>query len=425
MTSLKLFREESVAERNTQWLGTVLLAPRVSGRVFAVVSALSAAAVLGLLFFGSYTRTERVGGWLVPHDGVVQVFAPQSGVVTRLMVHEGSEVAAGQPLLVLSAEVESAARGATQLEVSRLLLEQRESLGRELERRSMQQIQRRSTLLAQLRNARAELAQVDADIALQRKRVALATESQAREQELARQGFSTAETRQAADDRRLEQVARLGELQGKKIALQRDSLTLRADLDGLPLSSAADSATIERQIIALEQQIAEAESRREIVVPAPASGVVSTMQVERGMRPGASTPLLNIVPAGSVLEANLFATSRAIGFLRPGQRVRLRYQAFPYQKFGHYEGVLASVSGTAVNPGEMPAHLSGLTGIVGAGAPVYRVVVRLTRQAVTVYGRPTPLQPGMQLDADVVIERRRLVEWVLDPLFTLTGTWGA
>jgi membrane fusion protein len=47
--------------------------------------------------------------------------------------------------------------------------------------------------------------------------------------------------------------------------------------------------------------------------------------------------------------------------------------------------------------------------------------VRLARQEVTVYGRPVPLQPGLQLDADVLIERRRLIEWVFDPLFTLTG----
>ena len=69
----------------------------------------------------------------------------------------------------------------------------------------------------------------------------------------------------------------------------------------------------------------------------------------------------------------------------------------------------------------MPAQLAGLTGVVGTGEPVYRLVVRPAKQTVTVYGRPVTLQPGMQLDADVLIERRRLIEWVLDPVFTLTG----
>jgi membrane fusion protein len=50
-------------------------------------------------------------------------------------------------------------------------------------------------------------------------------------------------------------------------------------------------------------------------------------------------------------------------------------------------------------------------------------MVSLESQMITAYGQSLPLQPGMQLEADVVIERRRLIEWILDPLFTLTGKW--
>ena len=229
------------------------------------------------------------------------------------------------------------------------------------------------------------------------------------------------EALQASEERRIDQFAKLGELQRTRLALQRDALALREELDGLPLKSDADLATIQREITAVDQQLAEAESRREVVVPAPAAGVVTTIQAELGGRPNASVPLLSIVPEGSELQAHLFTSSRAIGFLQTGQRVRLRYQAYPYQKFGHYEGELASISGTAINPKEMPAQLVGLTSLVGTSDPVYRLVVRLAKQSVSVYGKPVSLQPGMQLDADVLIERRRLIEWVLDPLYTLTG----
>ena len=135
-------------------------------------------------------------------------------------------------------------------------------------------------------------------------------------------------------------------------------------------------------------------------------------------------PLLSIVPAGSKLEAHLFSPSRAIGFVRPSQRVLLRYQAFPYQKFGHHAGVVASVSRSAISPGELPQQLSALadlSGEAGASEPVYRITVDLASQAVVAYGEPVRLQPGMQLEAHVHIESRRLIEWVLDPLFTLTG----
>lgn len=423
MSDAPLFREEALAERRSQWLGTVLLVPRISQTVLTAIGASAAAALVALLWFGSYTRTAHIGGWLVPQEGLVQVFAPQAGVVTAVKVREGSSVAVGDPLFVLSAEVQSSTRGATQLEIARLLTDRRASLQDAVTRRVQQKTMQSRALSARLTAVRAELAQLESNIALQRTRASLAAASQARERELRRQGFVSDEAMQGSEERRIDQYAKLGDLQRSRLALQRDALALREELDGLPLKADADLAEIQREIAAVEQQLAEAESRREVVVPAPAAGVVTTLQADLGGRPNASVPLLSIVPAGSHLEAHLFTPSRAVGFLRPGQRVRLRYQAYPYQKFGHYDGELVAISGTAINPKEMPAQLVGLTSLVGASDPVYRLVVRLARQSVSAYGKPVSLQPGMQLDADVLIERRRLIEWVLDPLFTLTGKW--
>ena len=62
---------------------------------------------------------------------------------------------------------------------------------------------------------------------------------------------------------------------------------------------------------------------------------------------------MTLVPAGARLEARLYGPSRAIGFVRPGQRVLLRYEAFPHQKFGQYEGVVRSVSRSTVGPAEL------------------------------------------------------------------------
>ena len=129
---------------------------------------------------------------------------------------------------------------------------------------------------------------------------------------------------------------------------------------------------------------------------------------------------MTLVPAGSRLEARLYGPSRAIGFVRPGQRVLLRYEAFPHQKFGQYEGVVRSVSRSTVGPAELSGQGAPLPGLV-PGEPVYRVTVELAAQTATAYGEAVPLQPGMQLEADVLIETRRLYQWVLDPLHSLTG----
>lgn len=418
-----LFRPEVLAERQTRWLGVVLLAPRLSHALFTAVAVASAAAVLGLLFFATFSRTARINGWLVPDKGLVRINAPQAGVVAQLAVKEGDEVGKGAPLVVISTEVQSQALGATREEVVRRLLGRRDSLRGERLLQQQMQTQQIQELTQRLAALRAEQDNAGRERDLQRHRLRLAEVATARERQLHEQGIVPVQRLEQAEQERLRQALVLQGIERNWATIQGQRLALEGELRNLPLKFRAMLAEIDRSIAILEQELAETEARRQLVIPAPQDGTVTAIQAEPGGSVNTTAPLLSIVPAGSDLQAHLFSPSRAIGFVRPGQRVLLRYQAFPYQKFGHYEGVVASVSRSAISPGELPQQLSGLTSLYGSAEPVYRITVRLTRQSATAYGEAVPLQPGMQLEADVVIERRRLIEWVLDPLFTITGKW--
>jgi len=421
----RLFRPEVLAARQTQWLGTVLLAPRMWERLFSFTALLAAAAILALLFFADFTRKAKVGGWLVPQEGLVRVFAPQPGVVTALYVKEGAEIKKGERLLALSAELQSATLGATQAEIARRLAERRRALQDERGERERLLAQQQRAYANRLAALKSELAQVGRDIAVMKSRVGLSERNLAINREMRGQGYISEQRLQLVEGDKLEQEARLGALQRQRIALTRDQATLEGELSDLPVKTRAEMAVIERDIAAVEQELAQAEARREIVVPAPQDGTVTAILAELGGHANVAAPLLSIVPAGTQLEAHLYSPSRAVGFVRAGQHVLLRYQAYPYQKFGHYEGVVASISRSAVSPGDLPPQLAGISSLTassGGGAePLYRITVKLERQTVTAYGQQVPLQAGMQLEADVELETRRLYEWVLDPLYTLTG----
>lgn len=418
-----LFRAEAVAEQQTRWLGTVLLAPRISHTLLALGALACAAAVLCLLFFGTFSRKARINGWLVPDRGLVRIVPAQPGVVAQLYVREGAEVRRGEPLLAISAEVQSQALGATREEIARRLIGRRESYVKERELQLQLQEQQSRELAARLGALRAEQDNLERERDLQRNRLRLAEGTAARERRLQEQGIIPVQRLEQAEQERLGQALVLRSLERNWAAIQGERLALEGELRNLPLRFRALVAEIDRGIGALEQELAESEARRQVVIPAPQDGTVTAIQAEPGGSVNTATPLLSVVPAGSALQAHLFSPSRAIGFVRPGQRVLLRYQAFPYQKFGHYQGTVASVSRSAISPGELPQQLSGLTSLHGATEPVYRITVDLASQTANAYGEAVPLQPGMQLEADVVIERRRLIEWVLDPLFTLTGKW--
>jgi len=416
-----LFRSEAMDEQQTAWLGTVVITPKLSYRLFAIFAVLASMAVLALLFFAEYTRKERVNGWLIPEHGLVQVFAPQAGVITGIYVKEGDTVNKGDALLILSAELQSATLGATQTEVTQHLSTRRDSLIDARSNLEKLEAQRTQSLTNRLNILALERSELDSEITLQKSRVRLAQKSKQRFQKLRERGIASDLQLQETEVVHIEQDLKLQSIKRMRITNERERLSLAGELNDLPLRSASDIADIERKIAQVEQELAEAEAKREIVVPAPMAGTVTTLLAEPGSRPRSNVPLLSIVPTGSKLQAHLFSPSRAIGFLHPGQSVLLRYQAYPYQKFGHYKGVVANISRSAINPGELPAQLAGLTSLFAGTEPVYRIMVNLEEQNVTAYGKPISLQPGMQLEADILIERRRLIEWMLDPLYTLTG----
>jgi membrane fusion protein len=130
--------------------------------------------------------------------------------------------------------------------------------------------------------------------------------------------------------------------------------------------------------------------------------------------------LASLLPADAKLQAHLFAPSSAVGFVRADQTVQLRYQAFPYQKFGHQSGAVAQVSRSPLQAAEL-AGLPLAAAIMASGEPLYRITVTLNQQSVAAYGKAQTLSPGMQLEADVQLDRRRLIEWLFEPVLGIAG----
>jgi membrane fusion protein len=412
-----------MVEHQSQWLGTVLLEPRITHWMFALLALLATASVLGLLFFTSYTRKARINGWLVPQQGMVRVFAPQTGVITQIHVKEGMEVRKGAPLLAVSTEMRSEAFGATRQEIVERLVKRRDSMAEEKVTQERLFAQQVADVMQRITAITDEQKFLTEEMQLQRSRLKLSERVAERMRAMRARDIVPEPRLEDAERERIEQAAKLQSLERTQAALRREHLQMEASLKEIPLRRLTQLAEIERNVAALEQALAEAEERREIVIVAPQDGTVTGLQIERGGSAQPSAPLMSIVPAGATLQAHLFSPSRAVGFLREGQRVLLRYEAFAYQKFGFQEGVVVSISRSAASPAEMPQQLAGLTTLYGANEPVYRITVDLAQQSVVAYGERMPLQPGMQLEADVLLESRRLVEWMLEPLFSISGKW--
>ncbi len=416
-----LYRPQVLKEQSADWLGTVVLTTPPATRFFGVVAVLVIAALVALLVFGSFTNKVRVSGWLVPESGMARVFAPIAGTVTELNVEEGTQVKAGAILLTVSTELRSASLGATQAEIGRLLDARRASLRAEVGQQRGLLRQQRDSLSARMDAMKGEITQLGREASVQASRADLARSAADRLITLQEQGYVSLAQVQQQQELALEQAGKAATIRREQAERRRELAALRADYLELPLRSQTILASLEREIAQVDQDQALTESRREFVLTAPQDGTVTAVQVEVGGSADPAVPLITIMPDGARLEAQLFGSSRAVGFVRDGLPVRLRFAAYPYQKFGHHEGTILTVSRAGISPVDLPREMSGLSELFGSTEPVYPMRVALDRQSITAYGANYGLQPGMRLEADILLEKRRLYEWVLDPLYSLTG----
>jgi len=411
-----LFRPEALAGRQQAWLGSLQLMQPLSMRLMSLFALCAVAAVIAFLNFGQYTRKARVSGYLVPDRGVLRVSAPQAATVLERRVSEGQAVHAGDVLFVLALDSASqAVEGIAQNLASREQSLQGTAAQQQLLTQSLAR-----TLKDRSAGLQRELAQAQSEADLQNQRLALAREALTRLENLAKDQFISTAQVQAKREELLGLQAQALTLARQREGLRRDLETVQAQQAELPLRNEVQQGEIARDLAALKQQSLETEGRRRLVLRAPSDGVVSTLQADPGQSVAANAALANVLPAHTQMQAYLYAPSSAVGFLRPQQAVMLRYQAFPFEKFGQQGGQVLQVSRTPLSPAELATlNLPVSVSQSLASEPLYRITVALDKQTVEAYGQPQSLAAGMQLDADVLLEKRRLIEWIFEPLLSL------
>jgi membrane fusion protein len=415
-----LFRSEALEHAKAKPYGTILLARPVPHLVLTVLFAAFALLLVGFFANFSYTRKAKVPGVLLPSQGLIRVVPMQAGQIVDRRVQEGQAVRGGDVLFVLASERSSATQGNAEENISALLQQRRDSFLADQTQMQLLVAQRTDALLRRARDLESENLRVGEQMAMQQRRVSLAETALQRQQDLHAAAFVSAVQVQDRQAELLDQQQRLGDLKRAQAAVERDLAAAQAEVQELRIQARRDQAAGLRSVSSTDQELTENEARRQLHIRAPQDGIVTAITVHEGQSVPAGQMLASVLPLGAALEAELYAPSRAAGFLKPGMQVTLRYHAYSYQKFGQATGTVREVSSTAMQPAELA--LPGASQRQGQSAePMYRVRVALPRQSVTAFGSEVPLRSGAMLDASVLLETRRLYEWVLEPLYTIKG----
>jgi membrane fusion protein len=329
-----------------------------------------------------------------------------------LFVHENQVVAAGDHIAVLSLSPQTDVGNVGEI-VSKGL--QSEALAAQAKAQSqLAQLEvERDQAKSKLVNMRAELEQLLTQITLQEQRLGVVVTQVERGTELSQKGYLPLRELEARRIAAITAEQEVAGLQRQKIIIEREMANTQSRLASIPLEINAARSDAQSAQAILQQRFAESEGRRQQVVIAPVSGRLAALPVAPGQYIIMGGTVAVIIPSGARLEAELLAPSRSIGFVRPGQDVALRLQPFPYQRFGTVAGLIRTVSSTVLAPGEV-----GLQGL-NIQEPVFRVRVLLSREVFQAYGTELPMQPGMLVSAEIVFDRRSLLQWLFDPIYAV------
>ncbi|XQA79056.1 HlyD family secretion protein [Xanthomonas sacchari] len=411
-------RHALVASAEPKSYGTVLLL----GDRFVGGMALAGMLVVALilLFLATFSTSRKVQwqGLVVPQGGTVAVIAPSAGSVSRILVNEGERVKAGQAMFMLSESLGNARLEGGDGAIPELLDERRQSLKREATERHRRAELLKSSMLERLADYDEEIRAASQQEQLQLQVIALAEQTSKTYSELESSryvsGIAVREKRLDLLDKR----QRLVDIRRQIQQLRRERISLDSDVQDQIAQSKLDSLDLQRKTFELDQQLTESTGTRTVVVRALGNGIVGTVNVASGQGVGPLSQLAVLIPEDRPLEVEMYAPSQAVGLMREGMDVSLRYSAFPYQKFGQQKGRVKEISLSTMRAEEIRLPES----LMKSGAePLYRVRVDIDSPTVKVYGTEVPLRPGMLVEGSVNLERRKLYEWILDPLFTVTG----
>jgi membrane fusion protein len=412
MTS-SLFRPQALEfQKQYREFGQVGRLQPFSAKVLAWLLTIAVGALIVFICLAGYTRKETVAGYLAPALGTSSIFVPQQGTVTALPVAQDQRVTKGDLLLTIDTSQITADGLDVNAAILKSLSLQKTVLTNQISEEERTTRAEHDRLSSAITSGETELAQLSSQMQIQQEQIDLAQQLVDTAEKMHASGYMAAPELFSRKEGLLRAKQELSSLKQRYVARQTELAETRASLEQLPTQADRRLQPLQSELAQIDQKSAEIGGRQSFSIRAPIDGRVANVQVKVGQVADPRKPLLDILPLESPLQAVLFVPTRAIGFIRPGQKVRLLYEAFPYQRFGTYSGKVVSVSETilAETDAGSPVQLR---------EPAYKVVAALDRPDVDANGQKVPLQAGMLLRADILLERRELVRWLLDPILNL------
>lgn len=414
-----MFRQEALDNRKMRWRGRAILLPGMPLWLIMLGSIAFITAFLTFVIAGTYSRRVNVSGEVTTWPRAVNIYSGVQGFIVRQFVHEGQSIKKGDPIY--------------QIDVSKST---RSGVVTDNQRRDIEnQLVRVDNIISRLAES---------------KKITLNTLEKQRLQYSDAFRLSSDIIRQAAEgikimknnmenyrnyqskglitqDQLTNQVALYYQQQNNLLSLsgQNEQNALQiTSLESQIQTQAADFDNriyqMELQRYELQKELVDTDVGGEIIIRALSDGKVDSLSVTVGQMVNAGDSLLQVIPENiENYYLIIWVPNDAVPYISAGDKVNIRYEAFPAEKFGQFSATVKTISRTPASTQEMLTYKGAPQNTLGISIPWYKVIVKPEKQIISYDGKSLPLENGMKAESTLFLEKRRIYQWMLSPFYDM------
>ncbi|HBQ6401390.1 TPA: HlyD family secretion protein [Klebsiella pneumoniae] len=402
------------------WRGKALLLAGLPAWLIVLLSTLFLIALIVAVIFCKFTQRIDVKGEVITLPHSINVFSPQQGFIIKQYVKIGDLVKKNQPLyeIDVSRNTSSGNVSAAQVESINEKIYNSEEIIKKLVHNKKQTLNalneqlKTSTdslkvTIRMLQNTQAGLKKMHDNLASYDKYLSdgLITKDQYNYQ------HSLYFQQQSAYQSLVSQKM---QLESQITQLNSDKVTKAADFDNQISSQYNQTNDYKNQLI-------ESNANGNLIVKATADGRIESLSATQGQTVDNGSSLAQIKPIGNVeYYLILWLPNNSIPYLKIGDSINIRYDAFPADKFGQFPGEIISISSMPASRQEMSEYTNVNNGSTQQELALYKAIVKIKDKEFSYKGKTLSLSNGLKAQAVVFLEERPLYMWMFTPIYKIS-----
>ena len=415
----KIYRREAIEYKKNHWKGKALLLAGMPAWIVTLLAFTFIAVLVLSLIFCSFTQRIDVRGEVITLPHSVNVFAPQQGFVVNQYVKVGEIVNKGQPLykLDISRSTINGNVNTAQIEVIDQKIANAENIISKLSHNKSETLRAIEKQIATIKDSLEETSRmlINTQAGLNKMHTNLASYDK-----YLKDGLITKDQYNYQHSLYFQQQSAYQSLVSQKMQLETqltqansDKVTKAADFDN-------QISGQNNQINDFKNQLVESNANGNIIIIATIDGKIESLAVTKGQMVENGSSLAQIKPTGNIeYYLIIWLPNNAIPYIKKGDIINIRYDAFPADKFGQFPGEVLTLSSVPASRQEMAEYTNVSNGSNQQDLALYKAIIKIKNKEFNYNGKVLTLSNGLKAQAVVFLEERPLYMWMFTPFYKI------